>query len=776
MTVSTVVDHNDYTGNGVTTSFPYTFRIFKKTDLTVSVIDLSENITVLVLDTDYTVTNAGGFNGGSVVLTSPLANGWQISIARELEPTQETDLRNQGKFFAEVHEDAFDKLTMLIQQVGSMFRLALRKPSSIANWYDALNNYIRNLKDPRDPQDAATKNYVDTLASSNFNRTLRVPEPINQLPNVAGRRNMMPAFDNEGNAIVVVPPSGSASDVLIQLASTADGKGDALVAVKQPFTGAVARTQHDKNKDVINVKDFGAKGDGSDHPLSEVFPSLASAQAIYPFVTSLSQTQDYAGIQAAINAAKVLNAAVFLPSGQYITNSTITADYAVSMYGEGGQGLRDVSSTTHAPSPVRGSVIKSKVASGRTLAITPPAFCFGLTLRDFAIWGVQGQCDTGLYLHNVGWTGIVSGLNVQYFPNHLLEVGYIQDTYFNNCSFLNGGNVNKYAVSCSLDSNYVYFNGCHFELTAYLVKLVSAWFWSWSQCHFEVARPSGDGVTDNDRFYYSTAAIDLGNSRNLSFSQNTFVPVDVAYLATKLSLARDAVPYFMVGSGDYISFSGDTWLAPEGSIDVGYFTSTNVSFTGCKFISTSPSRMALFVQNGEISNCSLGILVTADTSKLYGLQVQSGCVSGCNIGFIGTPGTTKRTAGFIAGGAATFVGNEYPNSVIVNKYLDNAATVHGFDGKTPTYVNITAAGDIDLTNYHPATQLRVSANSITITHIYGAPMGRDLIVSTTGTGTVINFSSDNLLTQGAVNFSLGQYRTALFKAISTGIPVLQQIG
>ena len=82
MTVSTVVDHNDYTGNGVTTSFPYTFRIFKKTDLAVSVVDLSENITVLVLDTDYTVTNAGVYNGGNVVLTTPLANGWQISIAR----------------------------------------------------------------------------------------------------------------------------------------------------------------------------------------------------------------------------------------------------------------------------------------------------------------------------------------------------------------------------------------------------------------------------------------------------------------------------------------------------------------------------------------------------------------------------------------------------------------------------------------------------------------------------------------------------------------------
>ena len=218
MTVSTVVDHNDYTGNGVTTSFPYTFRIFKKTDLKVSVIDLSENITVLVLDTDYTVTNAGGYNGGSVVLTTPLATGWKITVARELAATQETDLRNQGKFFAEVHEDAFDKLTMLIQQVWTMFSLALRKPTSIANWYDALNNYIRNLKDPRDPQDAATKNYVDTLSTTNIGRTLRVPEQIPQLPNAADRANKMPAFDNLGNPIVVIPPSGSASDVLIELA------------------------------------------------------------------------------------------------------------------------------------------------------------------------------------------------------------------------------------------------------------------------------------------------------------------------------------------------------------------------------------------------------------------------------------------------------------------------------------------------------------------------------------------------------------------------------
>ncbi|TAI99798.1 hypothetical protein [Pectobacterium versatile] len=226
MTVSTEISHEEYTGNGVTTSFPYRFRVTNPSFMLVKTADLNGNEATLILNTDYTLTGVKSYSGGNVVLATALPNGWRILLERNMPLLQNTDLRNQGTFLPEVHEDAFDYMTMLIQKVAGRFNLALRRPSWISNNYDAQGYKISSLGAPTAANDAANKGYVDgEIGSANansealFGRTLRVPGSyIAPLP---------PLVDGEGKTIVVLggaprwitPESGTATDVLVQLGS-----------------------------------------------------------------------------------------------------------------------------------------------------------------------------------------------------------------------------------------------------------------------------------------------------------------------------------------------------------------------------------------------------------------------------------------------------------------------------------------------------------------------------------------------------------------------------
>ncbi|MED8804851.1 phage head-binding domain-containing protein, partial [Escherichia marmotae] len=99
-----------------------------------------------------------------------------------------------------------------------------------------------------------------------------------------------------------------------------DSKGDALIGVRQPFTGAVTITQHENNALFLNVKQFGAIGDGKYHPLSEWFSSISEAKSLYPFVDSLSQSIDWAAWQAALNTGKV----IYGTDNAYVITDTLT--------------------------------------------------------------------------------------------------------------------------------------------------------------------------------------------------------------------------------------------------------------------------------------------------------------------------------------------------------------------------------------------------------------------------------------------------------------------
>lgn len=116
MTVSTTGSSAQFFPNGATTHFPFRFRFFQNSDLKVFWQDLMGNIELLKLNSDYTVQGAGAEDGGAIDTTgAPLPNGTLV-VARVMIATQLTSFRNQGEFFAEIHEDAFDRLIMLVQQ------------------------------------------------------------------------------------------------------------------------------------------------------------------------------------------------------------------------------------------------------------------------------------------------------------------------------------------------------------------------------------------------------------------------------------------------------------------------------------------------------------------------------------------------------------------------------------------------------------------------------------------------------------------------------------
>lgn len=164
------------------------------------------NKTTLTIDVDYYLNGAGDKDGGQLTLLAA-HSGATLLIYRDPDATQLTSYLATGKFPATSHERALDKLTMLIQKFGWWWdSLALKKPNIFANYYDAMNNRIRNLRDPALAQDAATKIYVDSSDSdlqqqitSNFNRSLRVPDSyISQLPTADERAWKGLGFDGAG--------------------------------------------------------------------------------------------------------------------------------------------------------------------------------------------------------------------------------------------------------------------------------------------------------------------------------------------------------------------------------------------------------------------------------------------------------------------------------------------------------------------------------------------------------------------------------------------------
>lgn len=237
-----------------------------------------------------------------------------------------------------------------------------------------------------------------------------------------------------------------------ELANQTGTLGDALVGVKQPFTGSVGMTQHDKNKQTIHVADFGAIGNGSANDA----PAINSA---------ISWMKANGGGTLVFGAGTYLcNSAIDL-KGAYISLRGAGFSSTVIKAGFSGSILIDLSETTDvriSPISIEGMTINGNGTVSYPVSLRYRHYTKFKNVL-FTGGGSASYYAKDAWLNSFDNCGFESGV----FGCHL--AGSNHRTQFNACSFQ--GCTNRLLVvgnqGTALDGNgTLQFNNCDFEFSS----------------------------------------------------------------------------------------------------------------------------------------------------------------------------------------------------------------------------------------------------------------------------------------------------------------------
>lgn len=234
MTVSsTVRKAGPFSGNGVTTVFSFTFKVFNPSDVRVVQTDPSG------VESDLTVgftialhPDQDASPGGTVTFSSAPANGYKITLASQVLALQQTDLTGSGAFYPDVIEAALDRAVILLQQIAESVSRAITAPISGAGG--------GSLPSP------SASNLIGWNASAD------------------GLQNY--------------PPSDPSAFSAALGASTGSG----LLGHIGALTGSVFRLVRDRLRDFVTVKDFGAKLDGVTNDAAAMTASAVAGTVVIP--------------------------------------------------------------------------------------------------------------------------------------------------------------------------------------------------------------------------------------------------------------------------------------------------------------------------------------------------------------------------------------------------------------------------------------------------------------------------------------------------------------
>ncbi len=281
-----------YSGDGSETTFPFPFPVLASDDLLVFVNDAPA--------TGFAIAGLTDPDGGEITFLEPPGAGTSVTLLRRTESIRETEFADGSPFRAAAINAELDRIMLLAQETRDEVGRALRGGPAEGELDFSL---------PAGPE----------------------------------RANALLGFDSAGRPMAFgladLPESGDASGLVVTPsgATTARALGEHLAAL-------------------VNVRDFGAMGDGV--------------------------TDDAAAFEAAILAAATRSSPVYVPASStaYVLGATLTLD-GVVMIGEGA-----------------GSTLKLAASSGSALELTGTAPRLGgLRLLGPGVNGVpSGPADVDL--------------------------------------------------------------------------------------------------------------------------------------------------------------------------------------------------------------------------------------------------------------------------------------------------------------------------------------------------------------------------------------------
>lgn len=132
MSVSASTSRVQYDCNGSTVAFPFLFGIQETSDIQVILTDSNGTETTLTETTHYVVSavNSDYESGGTVTTVATYADGYTITLVRNVPITQESDFTEGMPTLYETFEDGLDKLTMIAQQIEEKIDRQLVVPVS----------------------------------------------------------------------------------------------------------------------------------------------------------------------------------------------------------------------------------------------------------------------------------------------------------------------------------------------------------------------------------------------------------------------------------------------------------------------------------------------------------------------------------------------------------------------------------------------------------------------------------------------------------------------